>query len=222
MGTQPEPGRTAAAVRLAGAAVAGGQVAAEQLPLGWRDRQLLQLHTALFGPALPATVACPACNERLELALDCRALQLDAPAQIPQELSVEWQGERISYRLPDSRDLAAMQHEPDSLSAQARLLQRCAPAALPLPEAAREDIAAAMAAADPQAATVLDLQCPACDEHWDEVFDIGVYLDDALGQWSERLLDQVHVLAQAYGWSEAQILALSPHRRARYLARVLS
>lgn len=200
----------------------GGQAAAEQLPLGWRDRQLLQLHAALFGPALPATVACPACNERLEITLDCHALQIDAPSEAPRELSVQWQGERISYRLPDSRDLAALQHETDTQAAQSRLLQRCAPAAITLPDMAREEIAAAMAQADPQAATLLDLQCPNCAEQWDELFDIGVYLDDALAQWSERLLDQVHVLAQAYGWSETQILALSPNRRARYLARVLS
>ena len=34
------------------------------------------------------------------------------------------------------------------------------------------------------------------------------------------LLHEVHRLASAYGWSEAQILALSPARRAQYLALV--
>ena len=34
------------------------------------------------------------------------------------------------------------------------------------------------------------------------------------------LLGEVHRLASAYGWSEAQILALSPARRASYLAMV--
>jgi hypothetical protein len=44
---------------------------------------------------------------------------------------------------------------------------------------------------------------------------------DSLSHWAERCLDQVHTLARAYGWSEAQILALSPVRRACYLGRVL-
>jgi hypothetical protein len=34
------------------------------------------------------------------------------------------------------------------------------------------------------------------------------------------LFDDIHLLAQAYGWSEGEILALSPARRSAYLARV--
>jgi hypothetical protein len=51
-------------------------------------------------------------------------------------------------------------------------------------------------------------------------------LDTAALLWDEitaragALLHEVHRLASAYGWSEAQILALSPARRARYLALV--
>ena len=35
-----------------------------------------------------------------------------------------------------------------------------------------------------------------------------------------QLLDEVHQLATAYGWTEAEILALSDTRRAAYLDRV--
>lgn len=33
----------------------------------------------------------------------------------------------------------------------------------------------------------------------------------------QHLLYDVHLLAQAYGWSEASILAMSPKRRQTYL-----
>lgn len=198
-----------------------GQAGAERLPLGQRDSQLLALHSALFGSTLAATAHCPACGERLELDLDCQALCIEAPEH---ELSLDWQGWRIDYRLPDSRDLAALAQAGDLDRARATLLRRCvgSDSADALPIELQAQLAQAMAEADPQAATELNLSCPACAEQWRELFDIGAYLDEALGQWAERLLDQVHLLAQAYGWSEEQILALSPGRRARYLARVLA
>ncbi|CAD5108376.1 hypothetical protein [Zestomonas carbonaria] len=202
----------------------GGAEAAERLPLGRRDSQLLALHGALFGPRLSATADCPACGERLELALDCHALRLDAPEPDPQAQAVAWQGRTFHYRLPDSRDLAAMARAGDLDQARALLLRRCLGSdwADDLPADLQAELARAMAEADPQAATELALSCPACGEQWSELFDIGAYLDEAFGQWAERLFDQVHLLASAYGWSEAQILALGPARRARYLARVLA
>jgi hypothetical protein len=91
-----------------------------------------------------------------------------------------------------------------------------------LPAALLDDIGRAMSIADPQADTELALTCPACAHAWSEPFDIARYLMDSLEHWAETCLDQVHILARAYGWSEAQILALSPTRRARYIERVLA
>lgn len=210
--------------------LADGQAAAERLPLGQRDASLLDLHLALFGPELQATACCHRCGERLELSLDCRALRLVVPLPAS-ELQLHWQDVQVRYRLPDSRDLAALAQIGCEAQARSLLLQRCIeqasradqalqPAALPAD--VLEQLAAAMASADPQAVTELALSCPACGSQWQELFDIGVFLLERLGHWAERQLDQVHVLAQAYGWSEAQIFALSPARRARYLSRVLA
>src|SRR5690606_18801381 len=191
-------------------------------PLGQRDSHLLGLHAALFGPGLQAVVHCPKCAEKLELELDCAALRLQAPADAPRR--VQWLDRTIPFRLPDSRDLAFVARCGEVAEAREQLLCRClgSEACGDLPEALQEQLARAIAEADPQAVTELELDCPACGEHWRELFDIGAYLDERFAQWAERLFDQVHLLAQAYGWSESQILALSPARRARYLARVLA
>lgn len=210
--------------------LANGQAAAECLPLGQRDASLLDLYAALFGPELQATASCQCCGEHLELNLDCRALRLAAPMPAD-ELQLQWQDVQVRYRLPDSRDLAALAQAGGEAQARNLLLQRCierasradeelqAPA---LPAELLEQLAEAMSAADPQAVTELLLSCPACNTQWPELFDIGAFLLERLGHWAERQLDQVHLLAQAYGWSEAQILALSPMRRAHYLSRVLA
>jgi len=51
-------------------------------------------------------------------------------------------------------------------------------------------------------------------------FDILTYLWSEIEDWAQRLLLEVHTLALAYGWSERDILAMSPRRRRLYLEMV--
>ncbi len=48
-------------------------------------------------------------------------------------------------------------------------------------------------------------------------FDIVSFLWNELNAWAIRTLREVHILASAYGWSETDILAMSPWRRQFYL-----
>ena len=74
-----------------------------------------------------------------------------------------------------------------------------------------------MAAADPQADVELALSCPACGHAWPAAFDIASFLWTEVDAWARVLLHEIHALASAYGWREADILALSPRRRRAYL-----
>jgi hypothetical protein len=65
---------------------------------------------------------------------------------------------------------------------------------------------------------VLGLQCVACGHAGEAQLDPGALLWDEIEVRAQALLLEVHRLASAYGWSEEQILSLSPGRRARYLA----
>jgi hypothetical protein len=51
-------------------------------------------------------------------------------------------------------------------------------------------------------------------------FDIASYFWDEINAWANRILREVHILASRYGWSERDILALSPWRRQFYLDMV--
>jgi hypothetical protein len=42
------------------------------------------------------------------------------------------------------------------------------------------------------------------------------FLWNELDDWAARILSQVHILASNYGWSESEIVALSPQRRQYY------
>jgi hypothetical protein len=61
------------------------------------------------------------------------------------------------------------------------------------------------------------ISCDACGESWTRVLDVDDYLWCELDAWAARTLQDIHLLATAYGWSEAQVLAVSPRRRRRYL-----
>ena len=86
-----------------------------------------------------------------------------------------------------------------------------------LPAAVLQAVAAAMAAADPQGDVELALRCPACGHVWPAAFDIGSFFWAEVDAWARVLLSEIHTLASAYGWREADVLALSPWRRRCYL-----
>jgi len=209
---------------------AGESVAGEQAGIGERNRRLLELRAQQFGPELTAVTDCPACGERLEMAI--RVTDLWAPYAedplVPRTATAG--GVQIRYRLPTVADLAAV----EGVDRPARaLIERCvlglagdlpgaALQALPEVEqrAVFEAVSEAMAEADPQADIQLSLVCAACGEAWAAPFDPVAYLWAEVDTWVRRVLREVHVLARAYGWSEAAILAMTEQRRKLYLEMV--
>lgn len=59
--------------------------------------------------------------------------------------------------------------------------------------------------------------CPQCDGPTEVRIDLEDIALTRLRQRQHALLREVHVLASHYGWTEGQILAVAPARRARYL-----
>ncbi len=195
-----------------------------QTSIGERDACLLTLRETLFGATLETTTRCPACGEQLESSFattDIRVL----PAPAATALHFAAQGYDIRVRLPTSADVLAVSGAPTDVAALA-LLQRCTLAmrrfgtaidAAQLPPDIAAELGARMAAADPGADIRIALNCPACAHAWSLAFDIVSYLWGELDDWAQALLVDVHLLASAYGWREADILALSPVRRQFYL-----
>jgi hypothetical protein len=85
------------------------------------------------------------------------------------------------------------------------------------PDGVRRAAIDSLAAADPLADISLQLVCPACGHAWAVVFDIVDFLWRELEDWAVRTLRDVHDLARAYAWREADILNLSSLRRQLYL-----
>ena len=212
------------------AAAAGPPAGADELarlPLGRRDALLLRLRDAPAGHALEATAACPACGEHAEFSVDVDAL-LSRERQSQPPAPVEEGGFVVVWRAPDSRDVAAAAEAAagDAAAAERVLLARCVESARgpygevegpELPAAVRAALARAMAEADPLAEVLVDLVCPACETPFVADLDIGAFVWAALSARACRLMREVDVLARAYGWTEAEALALGDGRRAAYL-----
>jgi hypothetical protein len=191
------------------------------LPLGALNRALLGLRAALFGPAIDAYVDCEVCGTRLALALDTEDLRVAAAGPDgPREGRL---GGR-HWRTPTIRDLAAAAGEASPQAAALTILRRCL-SPLPTPaELTDSELAdllveadAALESSDPGAEIGLALTCDACGHRWVASLDIAALLWDEVAARARGLLGEVDTLARTYGWSEAEILGLSPVRRAAYL-----
>jgi hypothetical protein len=83
-------------------------------------------------------------------------------------------------------------------------------------EALETAIATTANAVDPLAEIEVKLDCPQCAFSWQSPFDIVSFLWSELDAWAKQMLREIHILASNYGWSEAEIIALSPQRRQHY------
>lgn len=197
------------------------------LPLGRRDARLLRLRECLFGGQLQLVVPCPHCAQLIESRLGAADLGFDGEQAFAETHGMQSQDYTLSFRPPASTDLIALAGEMDAERARERLLERCvleardpSGVAIParaLPQPVLAELAAHMESVDPGAVVELSFDCPACHHSWQEVFDIAGFLWREIHAWAQRTLRDVHALACAYGWREADVLALSPTRRQIYL-----
>lgn len=197
------------------------------LSIGCRDAELLSLRQALFGSQLDCCALCPHCDARLEFRLDAR----DLAARFGTENAVaefHLEGLRVKIRAPNSLDLAAAAGAHDVPGARRLLLQRCIVSAQAgarsmneeWSESALEVAAEKLAGTQTQADISLDVTCAACAHQWQLAFDIASFLWSEVSAQVRRYLRDVHTLARAYSWSEADILAMSPARRQFYIESV--
>lgn len=194
-----------------------------QLPVGEREADLFALRRALFGERMQVRLECAACGADMEFELDAGELAGSLGSSQDSVVRVQQDGWDVEFRLPGIADLHAAARAADPRTA---LLARClvsavhdgtAAAAGELPVPVQRRIAEAVEAADPGADLVIDVACPDCGEATRAELDIASYLWTELDAWARDVLLDVHLLATAYGWSEPEILALSPTRRRYYL-----
>jgi len=200
-----------------------------KLSIGRRDASLLTLREWTFGPGMSSIVVCPECGNKVEISFDVSAVRVSPNLEPGPGVEMAYAEFELQVRPPNSLDLAAIAAETSANQRRRLLFERCLvnarragqPAtAGELPDETIDAVAERLAVADPQADVQLEIACPFCGHGWRAVFDIVSYFWSEIEAWAGRLLREVHILASAYGWSERDILALTPARRQFYLEMV--
>lgn len=195
------------------------------LPLSQVDGRLLRAYRQAIGPRLACRATCPACGEELEFGLETAGLETLGADEPPPAFTFSWEGYTVAFRLPTSLDLAASAGCAEEAEARRSLLSRCILSARhgvdevdpgELPEGLTTALEEHIGEFDPQAEWLLDLACAACGHAWQERLDIAGFIWAQVHARARRVLLEVHSLASAYGWSEGEILAMSPARRQAY------
>jgi hypothetical protein len=195
------------------------------------DARLLDLYEATVGPRLDAVFDCGTCGQTIEVTVDVPQLRagIAPPASIVEFPPNRWvamtaEGYDVRFRLPDNTDLAAVAAlEP--AKARAALADRIVRAwrdgvqvaVEALPSSVLDAAVSAMAEEDPMADLALSTSCPWCGAESAARLDIGAVLWARVDADARRLLSDVDTLARAYGWAEAEIVALTEGRRRAYL-----
>jgi len=197
-----------------------------QLSIGESDARLLALHERTFGQRLTAVSSCPACGETMEFEIRIADIRLPSSSQPNEPIEIESMDYRLRFRLPNNLDVASLDPAADNRSNRQQLLRRCLlgaqragaeVAADDLPPDVVTVIADRMAEADPQADVQFALACPECGHNWNTTLDVASFTWSEINARAIRLLNDVHTLASAYGWREADILSMSAARRQIYL-----
>jgi hypothetical protein len=211
----PELARGPALVAEAG--LADDLDAALDLPLGESAALAARLHADAFGDEVDGLVTCEPCGTVLDVSVPLAEL----PAPRGDATVVVAPGGELRVRAPTTRDLLAARDSPDPAQA---LLAACvtgaggAPAdpdaldeaSLALVDDAAEELAGA-------AAIVVRVACPECGAAVAAPLDVGALLAERVARAAAEALGEVAELAAAFGWSEAEVLALTPLRRRAYV-----
>lgn len=188
--------------------------AALDLPIGRGAALAARLHAELYSEGVDCTVRCRRCGEDLDVRVSLPGLADDGGTA-----TAEVAG--LVVRAPTARDLLAAAAAED---ARRELLRRCVREADGEPVDPEALGAGRLAALDDAveglagvAGLVMRARCPACGEDATAPLDVGGLLWEQVVRSARALLTEVAELATAFGWSEGDVLALTPLRRREYL-----
>jgi hypothetical protein len=185
--------------------------------IGQTDRLLFALRIMLFGATLDCVAVCPSCAELLEFTVAAADIVPPAPAGAAE--CVGLLDGLLECRPPVNSDVAELAGGSGPVGSR-QLLAHCVlrgrVALAQLSEADCDRALRQLAEADPCSCIEMAIDC-ACGHRWTDEFDIRSYLLTELTDWAAGTLRDVHRLASRYGWSEVEILRMSPWRKRIYL-----
>lgn len=205
-----------------------GEIAALSIPQ--RDLELLEIRRMIFGDGLRGYLPCAACGTGLEFDTQVSAL-LSRLEEVQPAAEATWEAGNFQFTLrpATSSDLAAALAESGPVAAHRTLMRLCTTITRTVPDSDEPepvDWESGRAATEKfeelhrGAEISIALLCPRCGLNQKSELDIAQFLWLEIRAATRVLLQEVHELARAYGWSEGAILEMSAARRGAYLEMV--
>jgi hypothetical protein len=213
------------AVLCEAAGVAPTLDAALDLALDELSSALARMYRREFGCTAQGLLTCDRCGEALDVEVPLGRLA-DAAATEPETVLRTPSGRVVRLRVPSTRDVLEVGERDDVVTA---LVERCvsdaAPTvtssgAAPLDSVDLAAVDAQLQALAGAAAVTVSAVCPSCGTHLSAPVDVADFVWERVQQHAPALLADIADLARAFGWTEHEILALSPARRGAYLLLV--
>jgi hypothetical protein len=182
------------------------------------ETALVALRCHLYGPDASSEANCSACGERVELSFSFERLAEAAQPRPLAGAAPEPGGGEVGgvrFRLPTAADACACEGRPDAAE---RLRATCM-GNLPDP-GLRRRVERAMARFGPLLSRVVAAPCTACSAVLRTLIHVPTFVVGEVAWGARTVFEEVHLIASAYGWREADILALPRTRRRRYAARL--
>lgn len=185
-------------------------------PLGVRVATLLQLVALTEQRSDVALAARCRCGESFEFAFPL--LSLPGAVSDDGPFQVRLDGRTLTMRRPTGDDLRRWRDEtPASRTDALRMMLDSLVLGGPVAAGDEAAISASMSAMDPLVDFCVSCRCPACGAPNEVAIDLELMALERLAARQTALLSEVHRFASSYGWTESQVLAVPPSRRARYL-----
>ena len=182
---------------------------------------LLGLRAQILGDRLALGLVCPGCGTRVEIAVPIAAYLDGTTPRRPKDVTPDaartgWYCcADVRFRLPTAGDQAAVIGRPD---AARRLAGRCLdPAHLKGPQL--RVVERAMGAMAPEVSRPIRGACPECAARVEAPLYVTRLVISELYRDAAGVYDDVDLIAQAYHWPEAEIMALPRRRRRAYAER---
>jgi len=204
--------------------------AIKDMVIGERNKNLFELRQSLFGSALQAYIECGGCGEALDLEFSIEDFEFAATIDTSESYSVSSGAIQARVRLPNGNDLTALASASSVEEGRQILFSLCVlklqrnnveidVAELEIDELS--ELEAEIAELDPRMEILFDVHCPSCSHCWQSPLQLDSFLWQEFDSYARQLLENVHLLANHYGWSEQDILAMSHVRRQHYIKRLL-
>jgi hypothetical protein len=198
----------------------------QSAPVGDRVAALMAIAALTGGGTLSIAVQCPAqaCRDELELEITWDEIRAVAATTADGPFEVDADGLRYVMRRPTALDQEAWVialSRGDQLDAGTVVSRLVVDGPLDrLTDARVAALEAALNEHDPLVTFEVSVVCSTCGVTTPRELSLVAVGAAVLRAQQAALLDDIHYLAHAYGWSEAAILAIPAWRREAYRSRI--